>query len=639
MAGEKLTDKADGLPECPGVYSFKDARGKIIYVGKAKSLRSRVKSYFRDDQALHPRTQALVRRARNLDFIVTASEVEALVLECNLIKHFRPRYNVTLKDDKKYPYVKVTTRETFPSIAVTRNLGDKTARYFGPYTDAKAMRRSVKVLTEVFPVRACKRALPLREPDRGCLNYHIGRCLGPCRGDVTKEAYRSVIRQVCQFLSGRVSGLTRQLRARMESEAARRNFEEAARLRDRIAALEKIAQRQTAVSSDRRDRDVLSVRADQNQAVGVVLKVREGKLVGKEVYRLSTDGRPSEEEILSSFLEQYVGIASDLAPEMVLENKPVDAALIEQWLRKAGKRVRILSPKRGTRHDLVRMAATNAQLALATAKGSRPAPRIANSIKELSKWLNLPALPVTIQAFDISTTQGAQPVGSRVFFKNGRPVKGLYRHYAIKTVEGQDDFAMMREVVGRSWAHVEAGEEDRPDLVLIDGGAGQVTSAIQGMRDAGASPGALPPVVGIAKRLDELYLTDRPEPVQIPHTSSSLRLLQRVRDEAHRFAITYHRKLRTREGTKSVLESAPGIGPVLARRLLTEFGSLEALRAAGPVDLAAVKGMTPRKAEAVIAALAGEAGNRGSSCSGGSSGNRGNAGVAGAQPPDEAAHE
>jgi excinuclease ABC subunit C len=398
----------------------------------------------------------------------------------------------------------------------------------------------------------------------------------------------------------------------MESEADRRNFEEAARLRDRIAALEKIAQRQTAVSTDRKDRDVISVRADRAQAVGVVLKVREGKLVGKEVYRLSTEGHPSEEEILTSFLEQYVGLATDLAAEVVLEAKPADAVLIEQWLRKAGGRIRILSPKRGTRRDLVRMAAANAQLALATAKGGRSAPRIVNSIKELARWLNLPALPVTIEAFDISTTQGAQPVGSRVFFKNGRPVKGLYRHYAIQTVDGQDDFAMMREVVRRSWTHVEAGEEGRPDLVLIDGGKGQVASAIEGMRDAGTGEADLPPVVGIAKRLDELHLPDRREPVQIPHASSALRLLQRVRDEAHRFAISYHRKLRKREGTKSVLEGIPGIGPVLARRLLTEFGSLEGLRSAGASELVKAKGMTARRADAVMAALAGESGAEGS---------------------------
>jgi excinuclease ABC subunit C len=290
---------------------------------------------------------------------------------------------------------------------------------------------------------------------------------------------------------------------------------------------------------------------------------------------------------------------------VVLERRPQEAGLIEEWLRKTGARTRILSPKRGRLRNLVRMAAANAQVALAALKGGVEAPRTANSIRELARWLDLPGLPITMEAFDISTTQGAQPVGSRVFFRNARPVKGLYRHYAIESVEGQDDFAMMREVVRRSWAHVASAEEERPDLVLIDGGKGQVSSAIEGMRDAGGTSGGLPPVVGIAKRLDQLYLPDRSEPVQIPHTSSALRLLQRVRDEAHRFAITYHRKVRGRESTKSRLEAVPGIGPVLARRLLAEFGSLDAAGDADIPDLAAVKGMNARRAEAVKAALAG----------------------------------
>ncbi len=604
MAEPKLEAKVDSLPDCPGVYTFKDPRGKIIYVGKAKSLRSRVRSYFRGDEALAPRTLALVKRTRGLDFIVTGSEVEALILECNLIKHFKPRYNVNLKDDKKYPYIKVTTREPFPSISATRNLSDTGARYFGPYTDARAMRRSLKVLTGVFPIRTCKRNLPLKEPYRGCLNYHIGKCIGPCRGEITSEAYKKIIQQVCQFLSGRMTELTRQLRAKMEAEASELKFEEAARLRDRLKALEKIAQKQIAISTDWKDRDVIGVRTARDQAVGVVLKVREGKLVGKEAYRLGFEGEPARDEILTSFNEQYLGLATDLPREILVEEMPEEVRLIEDWLHeKTGERIRFLSPKSGKGRELLSMAANNAQLLLTEAQVGKPAPRVANSVKELAKWLNLPALPKTIEAFDISTTQGAQPVGSRVFFKNARPAKSLYRHYAIKTVEGQDDFAMIREVLSRSWSHVIAGEEKKPDLVLIDGGRGQVSSAIQGMLDAGSSQTEMPPVVGIAKRLDELYLPDRAEPVQIPHASSALRLLQRVRDEAHRFAITYHRKVRRRESTKSLLEAVPGIGPVVTRRLLETFGSLEGVRGAAIDDLLKVKGVTMKKAEAVLATL------------------------------------
>jgi excinuclease ABC subunit C len=603
MVEPTLEAKADSLPDCPGVYTFKDSRGKIIYVGKAKSLRSRVRSYFRGD-VMAPRTVALVGKAREIDFIVTSSEVEALILECNLIKHFRPRYNVNLKDDKKYPYIRVTAGEPFPAISATRNLSDRTARYFGPYTDARAMRRSLKVLTAVFPIRTCRRDLPLARPDRGCLNYHIGKCVGPCRGDVAGEDYKKIVRQVCEFLSGKVTGVTRQMRASMQAEAAGRRFEEAACLRDRIRALEKIAQRQTAVSTDWRDRDVVAVRRGDQEAVGVALRVREGKIVGKEVYRLGFEGEPGDQEIVSSFLELYLDLATDLPAEVVLEERLDGAGVVEEWLRaKTGKRIRVTSPRRGKARDLVRMAVANAQLALAETAARRMGPRVANSVKELAKWLNLAETPETIEAFDISTTQGAQPVGSRVCFKNARPAKRFYRHYAIKSVAGQDDFGMMREVVGRSWAHVVAGEEARPNLLLIDGGRGQVSSAIEGMMEAGERRESLPAVVGIAKRIDELWLPGRPQPVQIPHSSSALRLLQRIRDEAHRFAVTYHRKVRTREGTRSVLETVPGIGPVLTRRLLAEFGALDGLRKAGVSDLIRVKGMTARKAEAVVAAL------------------------------------
>lgn len=607
MAESNLEAKADSLPECPGVYTFRDSRGKIIYVGKAKSLRSRVRSYFRGDETLAPRTQALVKSMRALDFIVTSSEIEALILECNLIKHFKPRYNVSLKDDKKYPYIKVTTREPFPSISATRDLRDRRARYFGPYTDARAMRRSLKILCEIFPVRTCKRSLPMKAPDRGCLNYHIGKCLGPCRGEISSEAYKRVVRQVCEFLSGKVASLIRQLRARMEAEAERRRFEEAACLRDRIAALEKIALKQIVVSPVWKDMDVVGVRKDGGQAMGVVLKVREGKIIGKESYRLGFEGEPGAEEITDSFLEQYLDLVTDLPKEIVLEEKPAEARLIEQWVReKTGQAIKVRSPRGGKRRELVRMAASNAQVMLAQAKAAKPSPRIVNSVKELAKWLGLPTLPVSIEAFDISTTQGAQPVGSRVFFKNGRPVKNLYRHYTIKTVEGQDDFAMMREVVRRSWTHVVRGEEDRPDLMLIDGGLGQVTSAVEGMEDAGSDRAGLPAVVGIAKRLDELYVPGRSESIQIPHTSSALRLLQRIRDEAHRFAITHHRKARGRESMWSVLEGVPGVGPVLARRLLSEFGSIEGLRKAGADDLLKMKGMTPKRVASLTAVLAGQ---------------------------------
>jgi excinuclease ABC subunit C len=600
-----LKSKLENLPRSPGVYTFKDKKGKVIYVGKAKSLRSRVRCYFREGQMPHPRTAVLVSKTHDLDFIVTRSEVEALILECNLIKYFRPRYNVNLKDDKKYPYIKVTTREPFPTVHPTRNLKHDGSRYFGPYTDAKAMRKSLKFLTDTFAVRTCVRRLPLRTPDRGCLNYHIGKCLGPCRGDVTREAYMNLVRQVCQYLSGRMSDLIKDISVKMGEEASNLRFEEAARLRDTLQALEKVAQKQIVVSSSSRDRDITAVRADSGQAIGFVLKVREGKLVGKEVYRLTFEGSVSENEMIRSFLEQYLAVSTFVPAEILVEKMPEGIPLIQRWLReKTGRRIRILSPKHGKGRDLLKMAGENARLLLSqVAHAEKPAPRVASSVRELARWLGLPALPVRIAAFDVSTIQGAEPVGSRVFFKNGRPAKSLYRRYAIQSVEGQDDFGMMQEILLRAWTHVEAQEEEAPDLVLIDGGRGQVSSALKGMREAGCVPDRLPSVIGIAKRLDEIHVPDRRDPVQIPHDSPALRLLQRIRDEAHRFAIDYHRKRRRRHSLRSRLEEIDGIGRVLSRRLLSEFGSVEGVRATDISELVKLKGMSRKKAERLVAAL------------------------------------
>jgi excinuclease ABC subunit C len=604
---EELNTKIDGLPTSPGVYLFKDKKGKVIYVGKAKSLRSRVRSYFREGEPLPPRTAALVSRIGDLDFMVTQSEVEALILECNLIKHFKPRYNVNLKDDKKFPYIKVTSREPFPSVYATRDLRQDGSRYFGPYTDAKAMRRTLKFLNDIFTLRTCRRSLPLKVPDRGCLNYHIGKCMGPCRGDVRPEVYRRLVHQVCQYLSGRMTDLIKDIRSRMEDEAAKLRFEEAARLRDTLAALEKVSQKQIVVSSRSRDRDIAAVRFRNGHAVGLALKVREGKLVGKEVYRLAYEGDAEQGEIEEAFLEQYLAATAQLPDEILIERMPEDASVIKRWLReRSGKEIRVLSPRTGKGADLLKMAAENAYLILSQiADHEKVEGRVPAAVMELARWLHLGSPPAAIAAFDISTTQGSEPVGSRVYFRNGRPVKSLYRRYAIKDVQGQDDFAMMKEVLRRAWSHVEAGEEDRPDLVLIDGGKGQVSSAIEGMLEAGCNTDALPEVAGIAKRLDELYRPGHREPLQIPHGSPALRLLQRIRDEAHRFAVTYHRKLRGRRSLRSRLEDVEGVGPVVSKRLLAEFGSLEGIRRAGPDALAAVKGMSRKKADLLVRMLEG----------------------------------
>ncbi len=598
---DRLRSKLDDLPSCPGVYTFKDRLGKIIYVGKAKSLRSRVRSYFGEGEPTSPRAAALIRRIRDIDFIATKSEVEALILECNLIKHFRPRYNVNLKDDKKYPYIKVTTREPFPSVFPTRNLVSDGSRYFGPYTDAKAMRRSLKVLTSIFPVRTCRKHLPLKQPERGCLNFHIGKCIGPCRGDIPREAYRRLVDQVCQYLAGKMSKLIHSLRRRMDRAARDLRFEEAARLRDTIKALEKVSERQTVVMTSPRDRDVLAVRSGKRLAIGYVLKIREGKLVGKEVYRLSFEGQPTDDEILNSFLRQYIAATAPLPDEILLEAMPSDIDLIRTWLEaRAGRKVRVYSPRSGKAHDLVVMAGNNAQLGLnqITERVAQEG-RIPRSLTELMRWLHLAELPRLIEAFDISATQGSLAVGSRVAFKDARPYRKLYRHYTIRDVIGQDDFAMMREVAARAWSHISKDEEEKPQLILIDGGKGQVTSAIQGIKDAGASDADLPPIVGIAKRLDEIWFPDRSAPLQIPHDSPALRLLQRIRDEAHRFAIDFHRKRRRKAAIRSQLEQVPGIGGQLAKRLLEQFGSVDRIRQVTIDELCKVRGISRSKAQTI----------------------------------------
>jgi excinuclease ABC subunit C len=602
---DNLKIKLADLPACPGVYLFKDGKGKVIYVGKAKSLKSRVRSYFRRGETLPPRTAVLVERTRDLDFMVTRSEIEALILECNLIKHFKPRYNVSLKDDKKFPYIKVTTRDAFPAVRVTRNLQQDGSRYFGPYTDAKAMRRTLRLLSEIFPLRACKKNLPLREPDRGCLNYQIGRCLGPCRGDVSPETYRRLVNQVCQYLSGRMTDLIKEVQARMEEAAANRRFEEAAGLRDTAEALEKVSQRQIVVSSRSVDRDVAALRFGGGRAIGFILKVRDGKLVGKEVYRLAYEDDPESDEINRAFLEQYLAAASDVPDEILIEKLPDGVPLIRRWLRqRAGKEIKVSSPASGKGAGLLKMAAQNATLVLAQiGEAAKAAPGVSAAVNELARWLHLSVPPVAIAAFDISTIQGSEPAGSRVYFKNGRPIKSLYRRYTIKDVQGQDDFAMMAEVLRRAWSHVEAGEEERPDLVLVDGGKGQISSAIKGILGAGCREDALPEIAGIAKRLDEVFRPGRSDSVQIPHTSPALRLLQRIRDEAHRFAITHHRRLRQRRSLRSKLEEVDGIGPVLGRRLLARFGSVEGVARAGVEALTSVKGMSRKRAGRVLDAL------------------------------------
>ncbi len=596
-----LKSKIDALPEAPGVYLFKDRSGKVIYVGKARSLRARVRSYFASPDGISPRVEAIVKRIEDLDFIVTASEVEALILECAQIKHFKPRYNVRLKDDKKYPYIKVTLNEPYPSIYPTRNIVKDGSRYFGPYTDAKAMRRSLGLLSQVFRVRSCQRKLPLAKPDRGCLKFFIGRCLGPCRGQIESDMYRRVVEDACEFLSGRVLNLIRELECKMEEASSEKRFEDAAKFRDMIKALDKISEHQVVVSESDIDRDVVAVRKGEKQAVGVILRVREGKLLSKEVHRIGFDGEPSEDEILSSFLEQYFAAADPLPSEVLVERMPEDVGLIEELMsRKSSKRIKVVCPRRGKAARLVELAAKNAEVMLAQTAELEERSKVRGSLDELARWIGMGKPPSLILAFDISTLQGTDAVGGRVAFRDGKPVKSLYRRYDIKDVAGQDDFAMIREVVRRSWSHAKSGEEPVPDLIVVDGGKGQVTSAMRALVESGSDGQPIPKVIGISKPIDQVWLPERSEPIQIPHDSPALRLLVRIRDEVHRFAIAYHRRKRERKVKSSILEEVPGIGPKLSKRLLEKFGSIDEIRKRQIEEIACVPGVGTSRAIRVL---------------------------------------
>ncbi|MGQ9602909.1 MAG: excinuclease ABC subunit UvrC [bacterium] len=598
---DHLRSKIDALPESPGVYIFKDSTGKVIYVGKARSLRARVRSYLGSPEGVSPRVAAIVKKVHDLDFIVTASEVEALILECAQIKHFKPRYNVRLKDDKKYPYIKVTMNEPYPSIYPTRNVVKDGSRYFGPYTDARAMRRSLGFLSQVFQIRTCRKRLPLARPDRGCLKFFIRRCMGACRGQISIDEYRKVVESACAFLSGRVSDLTRDLREKMARASAEKRFEDAARIRDMIKAIEKVSERQVVVGTSEADRDVVVVRRGEREAVGLIIRIREGKLLSKEVHRLGFDGQPSEDEILTSFLEQYFAAADPLPSEVLVERIPQGVELIEELMTsKTSRKIRVLCPKAGKARKIVDLAIRNAEVMISQTASVGGRKTIPHSLNELRRWIGMDKPPSLIMAFDISTLQGADSVGARVAFKDAKPLKCLYRRYKIRGVVGQDDFAMIREVVNRSWSHAKSGEEPVPDLIVVDGGKGQVTSAIKGLVESGSGVEDIPKVIGISKPIDEIWLAEKPEPIQIPHGSSALRLLMRIRDEVHRFAIGYHRKRRERRVKSSILEEIPGIGPKLSLRLLERFGSLEGIKDKPVEQIASVPGIGPSKAVTIL---------------------------------------
>lgn len=579
------------LPDKPGVYLMHDATGKVIYVGKAVVLKNRVRSYFRNLARHTPKVKAMVAKIAEIETIVTSSEVEALILECNLIKKYRPRYNISLKDDKTYPYLKVTVQEEYPRLFATRRLLRDGARYYGPYADAGAMHATVKLLRSMFPLRTCR----TMNPDRPCLNYHIKRCLAPCAGHVSKAEYRNMIKAVCMVLDGRTAELERDLKQRMQEAADNYAFEEAARARDQLQAVQRLGESQKAVTSSNGDMDVLGLGQDVTGLCVQIFFVRKGKLIGRDNFFLA-DGGDAPEEVVAAFVKQYYNDATYIPHELVLPHLPQEEErqLIETWLtQRAGRRVELLLPQRGVKKELLALANDNAVKLLAERlrKGSLSLKNDEQAAEELQQALGLTQPLERMDCFDISHTQGSETVASMVVFRNGSISKKDYRKYKIVSAEGKpDDFKSMQEVVYRRYKDY----EDLPSLVVIDGGKGQLSSALEVIRGLGLTD---LPVVGLAKREEEIFKPHTSESILLDRDSAALHLIQRIRDEAHRFAITFHRKLRGKRNLVSVLDHVEGIGPKRRQELWKAFKTLDAMRAASVEELAAVEGMNKAVAQ------------------------------------------
>ena len=581
------------LPEKPGVYLMHDAEGKVIYVGKAVVLKNRVRSYFRNLASHTPKVRAMVAKIAEIETIITSSEVEALILECNLIKKYRPRYNISLKDDKSYPYLKVTMQEDFPRLHMTRRLMRDGAKYYGPYADAGAMYETMKLLKTMFPLRTCRKM----NPDRPCLNYHIKRCLAPCAGYVSKDEYGKMIKSVCMVLDGRTTELERDLKQRMQQAAEEYAFEEAARLRDQLQAVERLNESQKAVTNNGGDMDIIGFAQDMTGNCLQIFFVRKGKLIGRDNFFLQ-DGGEAPQEVLTAFIKQYYNEATFIPREIVLPQLPQaeEQQLIELWLReKAERKVELLTPQRGVKRELLQLANDNALKLLQERlrKGSLSLKNDEQAAEELQQALGLAHSLERMDCFDISHTQGSETVASMVVFRNGSISKKDYRKYKIVSAEGKpDDFKSMQEVVYRRYKDY----EDLPNLVVIDGGKGQLSSALEVIRGLGLAD---LPVVGLAKREEEIFIPHQSTSILLDRDSAALHLIQRIRDEAHRFAITFHRKLRGKRNLVSVLDHVEGIGPKRRQALWKAFKTLDAMKAASVEELASVDGMNSIAAQAL----------------------------------------
>jgi excinuclease ABC subunit C len=597
------------LPTSPGVYIFKDDGDRVVYVGKAKNIRSRVANYFTKGGDGRPKIAELRERVARIDFIATRSETEALVLEANLIKRHRPRFNASLKDDKSYPYIVVTAGDEYPRVFATRSLHDSRHRYFGPFPSAGSVHSTLDVLNKTFPFRKCRGPEPGRRSGVPCLNYHIGRSAAPCIGAVTKEAYNRIIADVILFLEGRVDGLIRTRQEAMNNAAHEMDFERAAKLRDELAALNHVRDRQQATITSEDSFDAVGAYAENGSACVQVFAVRGGQVVNRDSFLLDNYGEEGAESLALKFVPQYYDNAAVPREVLVQSEAPEDdlRPLREHLSQVRGTAVDVRRPRRGDKRRVLENAVRNAELGLAHEKMLDEARRnqVATTLDTLREELALPKLPMRIECYDISNTMGTNSVASMVVFQGGRPAKDQYRRFKIRTVEGADDFASMSEVIRRRLERLKEENEKflpAPDLILLDGGKGQLSAVVPILAEMGVAD-ELPdiPLRSLAKRDEEVFQPGRPEPVLLKRNSPELHLLQRIRDEAHRFANSYHRKVRGRAMTQSVLDDLPGIGPARKKQILDHFGTPDAFLNASLEDLEAVPGLPGRVAREVHA--------------------------------------
>ena len=589
----KIQEQLKLLPTNPGVYLMKNEQAKIIYVGKAINLKNRVKSYFQSSKNHSPKVKSMVEKISDFEYIITANEIEALILECNLIKKYRPKYNISLRDDKTYPYIKVTLNEDYPTVSITRKILKDGAKYFGPYTSAGAVHEVLNLLKKLFQIRSCRQM----NTKRPCLEFHIKRCLAPCTGRVAKSEYREMIKSLCLFLEGRNEVVLKELTNRMQIAAENFQFELAAKLRDQVLAIEKISAKQNIIIGSS-DQDIIGLARKADEACIQIFFIRSGKMIGRDHFLLNGTEDETDSALLNAFLEQYYNKATFIPKEILLPAEIENEEILSAWLsQKKNAKVSFGLPQRGVKKEMVLMANDNAVVVLEEQmiKNSAGLEQTVGAMKDLGRYLRMEKELKRIECFDISHIQGSETVASMVVFSNGAPDKQEYRRYKLKSVEGKpDDFKSMQEVVGRRYRQ---SDGIMPDLIIIDGGKGQLNSALEFIRALGHYQ---IPVVGLAKQFEYVFLEGQSEPVILPPNSKALYLIQRIRDEAHRFAITYHRKLRHKRNLVSVLDHIEGIGPTRRKALWDAFGSIAEIKKAKITDLTAVPGISENIANNIV---------------------------------------